>query len=39
MKDDADTEYLLLMPGTRQEIIDGLNTPANEYLPESDIAW
>jgi len=34
-----ETLYLYSVPGLAQEIIEGLNTPAEDCVPESEAAW
>ena len=31
--------YLSSIPQVRKEIVDGLNTPLSECLPESEVSW
>jgi PHD/YefM family antitoxin component YafN of YafNO toxin-antitoxin module len=35
----VETLYLSSMPEVRKAIIEGLNTPVSEYIPESGIDW
>ena len=34
-----ETVYLSLIPGMKEKIIEGLNTPLNESLPEDEAGW
>ena len=34
-----ETLYLSSMPAVREKIIDGLNTPLEECLPEEQVEW
>jgi len=34
-----ETLYLSSMPEVKKAIIEGLNTPVSEYIPESEISW
>lgn len=34
-----ETLYLSSMPATRNEIIEGLNTPIEDCVPESEVDW
>ena len=34
-----ETVYLSLIPGMKEKIIEGLNTPLNESLPENEVEW
>ena len=34
-----ETLYLCSVPGMKEKIIEGLNTPLNESLPENEVEW
>ena len=34
-----ETLYLASIPGMREKIIDGLNTPIEECVPEDKVVW
>ena len=34
-----ETMYLCSVPGMKEKIIEGLNTPLNESLPENEVEW
>ena len=34
-----ETLYLSSMPGIKESIIEGLNTPLSECVPESEVKW
>jgi PHD/YefM family antitoxin component YafN of YafNO toxin-antitoxin module len=34
-----ETVYLSSIPGQREKIIEGLNTPLKECLPENEVEW
>ncbi len=34
-----ETLYLYSIPGMKEKIIDGLNTPLNESVPENEVEW
>ena len=34
-----ETVYLCSIPGMKESIIEGLNTPLSECIPESEVKW
>lgn len=34
-----ETLYLCSVPGMKEKIVEGLNTPLNESLPENEVEW
>ena len=34
-----ETLYLTSIPGMREKLVDGLNTPLEETIPEEDVSW
>lgn len=34
-----ETVYLLSIPGMKEELLEGLNTPLSECIPEDEVAW
>lgn len=34
-----ETLYLCSVPGMKEKIIEGLNTPLNDSLPENEVEW
>lgn len=34
-----ETLYLCSVPGMKEKIIEGLNTPLNEGVPENEVKW
>lgn len=34
-----ETLYLTSVPGMREKLVDGLNTPLEETVPEEDVIW
>lgn len=36
---DDETRYLSSIPETKESIIEGLNAPVSEYIPESEVEW
>lgn len=34
-----ETLFLCSVPGMKEKIIEGLNTPLNETLPENEVEW
>ena len=34
-----ETLYLYSVPGAKEKIIEGLDTPLNECLPENEVEW
>lgn len=34
-----ETLYLITIPGMRETIIEGLNTPIEECIPEENVTW
>jgi hypothetical protein len=36
---EDDTEYLSSIPGMKESIVKGLNTPISECVPEEEVEW
>jgi hypothetical protein len=36
---EDDTEYLSAIPGMKESIVKGLNTPIFECVPEEEVEW
>ena len=34
-----ETLYLSSIPNIKEKIIDGMNTPLNECIPENEVEW
>lgn len=34
-----ETVYLLSIPGMKEELLEGLNTPLSECIPEDEVEW
>lgn len=34
-----ETLYICSVPGMREKIMEGLNTPASECIPENEVEW
>lgn len=34
-----ETLYLCSIPGMKEKVMEGLNTPLNECLPENEVEW